>query len=151
MWSRSGFIWKIFQSYCLIPFGVLEHNTIAWLINRYVFLTVLEAESLRSGSQLGRVKPSSLIWIWLFVLTSSDGTSEGALWGLLDRALILSWGPTCMTEFPPRGLHFLTASQWGLGFRYVNLGGHKHSTIAPPLASHLVSIYWQSLGLLLQT
>lgn len=63
-----------------------------WLINhRTVFLTVLEAGNLRSGSRQGRVPAGSLSQVsdsWLLLVPSCGGQSELALCSLLIGALI---------------------------------------------------------------
>lgn len=63
-----------------------------WLINhRTVFLTVLEAGNLRSGSRQGRVPAGSLSQVsdcWLLLVSSRGGQSELALSSLLIGALI---------------------------------------------------------------
>ena len=73
-----------------------------WLINnKNVFLTVLEAESLRSGCQHGQVM--TLFPVYLH-LEEGGANPLGPLWGLIDKVTNAFHGSSIlMNESPPKG------------------------------------------------
>lgn len=81
---------EISVCYCL-SLGCSEYQTV-WLINGNLSLPVLDAVSLRSGCQHGwvLVRAGSLIADGHFLIVSSHGREQRALWGLFYKTS----GPT---------------------------------------------------------
>ena len=109
-----------------------------WLINnRYLFLAVLEAGSLRSGCQHGWLR--ALLPVTDFLCTYAvEGASmlPGAsfIWALIPFMRTLPLASNRFPKIPPSN-----TIHWGLGFQRMNLGwGHKHSDhrmTLPPVKS----------------
>lgn len=60
----------------------------------------------------------------LLTVSSHGGRDEGALWVPFIRALIPSWGPTLVTQPPPKGPTSLMPSHGrGVRIQHTNFGG----------------------------
>lgn len=92
----------------------------------HLFLTVLEAGSVRSGCQHGRVMGRALLWVnrWLpspCVLTWLKGDLR-ALWSPFIRALTPLMRAPLHDLITSKRVHLLTPSPWELGFQHTNYG-----------------------------
>ena len=98
-------------------------------LNRHLFLTVLEAGSLRSGANMGRLwwgLSSCLARGHLLAVFSHDRERPHALWYLfLEEHWSHHEGPTLMTSTKPTYLpkaHLQIPSHWGLELKHTNFG-----------------------------
>ena len=106
-----------------------------WLVNnRNLFLTVLEARSLKSGCQCGWMR--ALFWVSDFSLCLhvAEGMRELCVVSFRRRTLIpfVRIHPHDLST--SQRLHFLVPSYWALGYQHMNLGGRAGTniqTIAP--------------------
>ena len=106
-----------------------------WLVNnRNLFLTVLEARSLKSGRQCGWMR--ALFWVSDFSLCPhvAEGMRELFVVSFRRRTLI-PFVRLCPHDLSTsQRLHFLVPSYWALGYQHMNLGGRAGTniqTIAP--------------------
>ena len=106
------------------------YNTIpqaGWLINRYLFFTVLEAEVWDQAASMVDWGLFSQSQISCCVLMRWKGASvlprASFIWALIPFMRTLPLASNRFPKIPPSN-----TIHWGLGFQHMNLGwGHKHS------------------------
>jgi len=101
-----------------------------WLINRYLFLTILEAGSLRSGCQHGQV--GALFQVVDFFLYPHMVERISFLSGASTIRALISFmkAPSSGPSYLPNASYCNTLTS-GISFQYVNrvggLGAYKHA------------------------
>ena len=123
LWFAHAYkCWRNVRSY-LSLFGLLQQSTIDRVAyKQQKFLTVLEAESQRSGCEHECVLVRTLFQIAdcsLLSVFSYGRRRKGALWGIFYT------GTNPMHEGSTQWLtsqmsHFLIPSHWGVGFQHTN-------------------------------
>ena len=97
-----------------------DAHTRVLIDSRHLLLTVLQAESPRSGHQHGRVLVKVLFKVpdsRLLIVCSPEQRGQGVLPGLFYKGSNPIHGSLIlMTSSPPQSPYLLIPSLWGLGF-----------------------------------